>query len=167
MWSFFSAEGAEPITLQYAKDYLKVDLAVGEAPTEDTLITDLITAARQMIEGRINTSLISRTVEATIINGVGFCQLPYGPVVQLNSITTQDGAAVDAGGYKLIGTSFKQVREMFIDPLVFTYTAGSCPKALQNIILSQIDWLYNNRGSDSAEFSPSVLKSLKNYDRRI
>ena len=129
----FSAEGAEPVTLQEAKDWCRVDVA-----DDDALITSLITAARIMCENYANLSFINRTVTAKIKNGLGGFTAPYGPVISVTS-------AKDSDNYDIIGFDFDCA---YPCKITVVYTAGyeALPQNLKTALLNQIGFLYENRG---------------------
>lgn len=133
----FSAESAnESITVQEAKDWIRVDVS-----DDDTIILKLITAARRICEKYVNMSLIARTVTAKINNGLGNFYLPYGPVVAITSAT--DYYSND------ITTGFS-LDTVYGNALTIVYTAGYAdgllPEELRTAILDQIAWMYTNRG---------------------
>lgn len=77
-------EAVEPISLQEAKDHLRVVY-----DDEDDYIASLIVAARQMAEGKLNRTITQRTIEA------GFSRwdelvLRKPPVISVESITYTD-----------------------------------------------------------------------------
>lgn len=79
---------AEPITLQQAKDHLRVVI-----DDEDSYITSLITAARQMAEARTQRALVPRE-EVLALDCFGMAiRLPWPPLTELTSIEylDQDG----------------------------------------------------------------------------
>lgn len=183
----FSTESeVEPITLAEAKAWLKIGVT-----DDDTIITSLITTARKQLEDYLNISLITRTVTAYIQNDLGDIMLPYQPMqpaddeaedIDFISIVDGDDNTISAANYKLIGGEFKRLRtngglgnvgtarNNFYTPcnsyLVVVYNAGYAilPEVFKTAIKEQIDWLYNNRGSENGEeISPAVKSTLKSY----
>ena len=77
-----TAPVTEPVTLQEAKDYARID-----GSTEDTLITSLIKVARLHCESFTGKSLIAKTVTVTSFTFPYQFQMPYGPLLAENNIT--------------------------------------------------------------------------------
>ena len=152
----FTGEGSEPVTLQEAKDWCKIDVA-----DDDTLITELITGARQICELHSNISFITRTVTAIVYNGLGRINLPYGPIVGTVSFTDEDANTLT--DYDIKSPDF--------DRSIAIYTAGynPLPKNLKTALLNQILWMYENRGdiaqSDKlSEQAKLILNQVKRPD---
>lgn len=149
----FTAEDAtEPITLVEAKGWCRVDV-----DDEDSIMADLIKAARQVCEDYANKSFINRTVTAVIVAPNGYIRLPYGPVKTMVNIKDEDNVLIteykeNASGIKVIAA------KAFV-----TYTAGytSLPAKFKIAILNQILFMYENRG-DMQTISPAAKQSLKN-----
>ena len=134
------ADITEPVTLQQAKDWLKV-----ESDADDDLITDLIAAARLHCEKYANKSLVQRTITAVVCNELGGVFLPYGPHGSIVS-------AADAAGNDVTlttrGDQFKQIMEPCSDYLKIVYTAGYpvCPSLYKKAIKNALMYMYQNRG---------------------
>lgn len=152
----FSDDGTEtePVTLQAVKDWCRIDVA-----DDDALITELITAARLVCEHASNLSFIQRTVTATIHNGLGNFNLPYGPVIgEVTSIANVDGDAVTE--YVL--------RDPYDSDMTVVYEAGyeTLPRNLRSALLAQIAFMYENRGDAKvaagvSELSKLILKQVR------
>ena len=145
----FSEEGDEPVTLQEAKDWCRIDVT-----DDDTLITSLITAARIICENYANLSFIERTVTAKIKNGLGGIQLPYGPVT--SEIAFYDEDDTELTDYLLKNGDGNEVTAV--------YSAGydeenPLPGNLKTAILNQIAWMYENRGD--AKIASSLTEAAK------
>jgi uncharacterized phiE125 gp8 family phage protein len=161
----FESEGPEPVTLADAKGWLKIDVT-----DDDTLLTDLITAARQDCENYLNISLVDRTVTAWLQIGLDEIRLPYGPVNEVTSVTNSaTGEAIE--GYTLKYEMFKA-----LDPcseVKTVYTAGfngGLPKHFKIAVLSQLAYQYEHRGDETEQqsnLSPEVMRKLKPYRRVI
>ncbi len=146
---------------QFKDEYGKIDIA-----DEDNLLSSLIIAARQMCEQHVGMNFIARQVVATLNNANGGVYLPYGPIGVITSVTDYDGNAIEATGYKIIGTQFKQVVDPTADYLQIIYTGGyaACPANLVNAVKAQTLFLYENRGDSSVGMSPlaqMILNPLK------
>lgn len=137
----FSAEGSEPVTLQEAKDWGKI-----EQDADDDLIEELITAAREECESYTGLGFITRTIVATINNANGGFVLPYGPVTSDVAVTDSDDATWSdlRGEYEV------------------TYDAGyaTLPKRLKTAIKQQFLFMYENRGESEIGLSPIAASLL-------
>lgn len=161
----FSAESAtEPVSLQQAKNWLKVDI-----DDDDALITELITSARQDCENYLCMSLIARTVTACLNIGLGEIPLPYGPindVISVKNIAT--GEMIES--FVLKYNNFKSLDPCTEVEAVYTagFDDGQCPKSFVYAILMQTAWQYEHRGDDldqQTNLSPGVMRKLKPYRR--
>lgn len=144
-------EGDEPVTLQEAKDWAKI-----EQDTDDDIITALIKAARRMCESYSGIGFISRTVTAVINNANGGFQLPYGPV-------TVDPTAVDEYGNSL-DIEYRLGAVVSLGSMQVSYTAGhaTLPEDLKTALKSQFLFLYENRGESSVGgITPIALMILQ------
>lgn len=144
-------DGTEPVTLQEAKDWDKIDQDV-----DDDLITALITAARRMCEKFSGIGFISRTITASINNSNGGFQLPYGPVTVDPTATDENDNALEVR-YK-----FGQI----LSPrgrMTVSYTAGyaTLPEDLKTALKAQILFLYENRGESVIAVSPIAKMILE------
>lgn len=131
--SFDDGTVTEPVTLQEAKDWCKIDVS-----DDDSLITSLITAARIICENYANLSFIKRTVTAKIKNGLGGFVAPYGPVISITS-------AKDSDDTDIAGFDFDNA---YGGKITVVYEAGYevLPQNLKTALLNQISFLYENRG---------------------
>lgn len=153
----FSDEGGEPVTLQEAKDWCRIDVT-----DDDTLITSLITAARIICEQHANLSFIARTVTAKIKNGLGGIVPPYGPVISVTSAKDSDDVDI---------TDF-DFDNAYSGKITVVYEAGynqdnPLPQNLKTAILNQIGFLYENRGdvrlqSSLSEEAKLILNQVRN-----
>ncbi|MBA3674455.1 MAG: phage head-tail connector protein [Chitinophagaceae bacterium] len=144
----FSDEAtAEPILLQEAKDWLRIDVT-----DDDGLITKLIKAARIVCENYANLSFINRTVTAKIHNGLGNFYLPYGPVMG-DIVHIADTDDVELSDYN--------VNDAYADDIIVTYDAGYevLPENFRTAILDQVSFMYSSRG-DSKVASGLSLESI-------
>lgn len=81
----------EPVTLTELKAHLRIDHA-----DEDSYITNLITAARELVESYLKKALIAQTYVWTLNSwrldidpsGKRFIELPVGPLLAITSINT-------------------------------------------------------------------------------
>jgi len=162
---YFSGEATtEPVTLDEAKGWLKIS---DDITDDDTVVTELITVARQMCEKYSNISFITRTVKATLRNTLGSISLPYGPHGAIASYKDYNGTDVSSTIVK--GDQFKVLYEPCIDYIEVTYLAGyaTLPYNLKRAVLCQVAYLYENRGDATAvsQLSPDAKTILKQVSK--
>jgi len=151
--------GTEPITLEEAKAWMRVD-----GSSDDAIITSLITQARELVENYLNVSIVQTTL---VLNATARKELvlPYGPVQTITSVKDEAGNDVDytynefyinfdQGTYSVTGGS-----SMYVDTIT-TYDAGKAaiPAGLKLGLLEVILWLYENRG-DSSGFQMMLMQN--------
>lgn len=128
-----SSGATEPVTLSEAHTYFRSEDSDG---VEDTLINNLISAARAYIEKRTNRSLIDSDLVVTFAEGFkGY--LPYGPLT--GTITWTDDEPASTYGEKYpyveIDTTTKatysteaysdsQVKQAVLELAMFMYERG-------------------------------------------
>lgn len=137
----FSGTEVEPVTRAEAKSWCRIDV-----DDDNSLIDSLLTAARLVCEQYCNISFTSRTVTAVLNNSCGNIFLPYGPVSGTVTMTDRDGNTVTDP--KVRGSLFKFIESPCLDYLQVSYSAGysTLPPNLKTAVLSQIAWIYENRG---------------------
>jgi uncharacterized phiE125 gp8 family phage protein len=95
-----TAPAAEPVTLSEAKDHLRVTEA-----DEDSLITSLITAARDIAESFTNRAFVTQTWSWKLDTFRPCLEVPKAPLVSVSSIQYVDGAGATqtlaASGYQV------------------------------------------------------------------
>jgi hypothetical protein len=150
---FTNVSGAEPVSLNDAKLYCKVDDLINY---DDNLIIQLITAAREVIEAYTNEALTTRTVTAIMCNSCGNVYLPYSPVT--SSVTLSDSSG------EVLGGKNGYIKTPITDYITATYTAGytsaTLPKKYAEAIKMQIAYMYENRGD--LQVAPTVKSILSN-----
>lgn len=167
-----SSLGSEPITGTELKNYLRLEgftdsdestsESLSDFDFDDTLITDIITAARQTLEKACGISLVTKTIEAVITNLAGRIELPYGPVNTISSLLDSDGATIEEDDYTVVGNQWKYLVSPCYEDMTITYTAGysSLPKALKLDVLRLAAYMFIHRGDDSsiAAFTSQLAK---------
>ncbi len=144
----------EPFTVAEAKAYARIT-----HDTEDVLIGELITAARQAIERVTQLCLVPSNVTAILDNSYGDIELPLGPYASNFELLDKQGNAVT--NHQLLGERFKYLENPTDSYLKATYKAGYTAKSeagyitmpidLLNAIKDQFTFLYGNRGDSSIE----------------
>lgn len=172
-----TAPATEPLSTTEVKLHLKVDY-----DADDTLISSLITAARELVEEKTNLKLITQTVEETFdrfpcdSQGTPFAglRLTFSPLISVTSVKYQ----AEAGTYSTLGTSSYTVHSYQKPPVItpaynttwptvinfpesvkVTYQVGygaasAVPDAIKAAMLLMIGHWYENR-QDTAKRYPS------------
>lgn len=162
--AMFEPVAQEPITLEEAKGHLRV---IGE--DEDGYISDLIRAAREMAEGRLNRTIRQRNRTEVFASWCDKLRLPKPPVVSVGSVTyaEAEGAVqtLDEGLYFAdtysepavieIAPGFQAPTLHFRSrPIVVTYLAGypegEVPRPIIQWMLLVIGAMYEHRESMTA-----------------
>lgn len=170
---------AEPITLEEAKEHLRVVL-----PDEDALIGRLITAARRMLENRTNRRLMPQTVEFAVAGFGAGIFVPSAPFRALASITYTDPGGVDmvlpptdyfvddyiepAAVVAAFGASWPAIRDgslILVRAEVGYASAEDVPDDLKAWMLLAIGTMYDHRatvatGTSLAELPPDFMSML-------
>lgn len=167
-----SAPASEPVTLNEAKDHLRISHAF-----EDTLITGFIVAARKRVEADTLRSLITQTWTATLDRWppTGCSEesevwpfttspttrripLAHGPVASITSLVV-DGETIDADEYALRGDEI-WISESVADStaelgggIVITYVTGAATIAtdLKLAVLMMTGTFYTVRETTSPQ----------------
>lgn len=159
-------DGAEPISLETAKDWLRVT-----TEDDDTIITDLIKAARHRIEAYSLKSMVSKSIVLTGYIETSF-NMPYAPVSAISAVKALQGQIVDTGAndwqtldadeYQVIGYNEKQFRPQFSGVYEITYTTSANADArLKTDLKRVLLWLYENRGDDTDEMPAELMSNAK------
>lgn len=173
----------EPVSLQEAKDYLRLetftfddDSPADEFDFDDALVSSMITEARMWCEQYLGgeflmVGLIPRTIEVWLTNGAGPIRIP-GPVTSaLSDITFADknGNAVTSEVFWM-GATFPKLDGGFSDRVKLVYDAGYDvpPEWVKNAILAYVVWAYEHRGDeDQVKGSPERAAAICRPYRRI
>lgn len=159
-------DGAEPVSLETAKEWLRVT-----TEDDDTIITDLITVARRRVETYSLKSMVNKSITLTgyIEDAFG---LPYAPVSSVTAVKFLDGQIVDTGvndwdtldpdEYQLIGYTEKRFRPHFKGVYEITYTTtASTDLGLKTDLKRVLLWLYENRGDDTDILPAELMSNAK------
>lgn len=162
----FGTVATEPVTLSEAKAWIKV---ADSYTDDDTIITALIIAARQILEEHLTISIASKTYTVVLKNLLGDMELPYGPIISITSAADWDGDALTIDeDYYLSGEDFKRL-DTITDYIKFVYVAGysTVPEALKLAIKMQVGYMYEHRGDDldTLGISKDALMVAKIYSR--
>lgn len=174
-----TAPTVEPVTLADAKLHLRVDVS-----EEDTLITSLISAAREECEHLLERAIAEQTLEVSLDefpdDGI---KLPRPPIKSITSVTYVDPDGVTqtmaSGDYYLddaqepswllpaYGGAWPSTREE-ANAVKVRYVAGytDCPDVIRAWILLRVGTLFYSREADSdkpVQPSPFVDRLLDRY----
>lgn len=133
----------EPITLTETKDFCKIDIN-----TDDNLIVELITIAREMCEDYTNIGFVEHNVTAIVNNFNGGITLPFGPVGTINQVTDKNGnVLVLDTDYTIVGNQFKRLMTPKCGGITIDYQAGytTLPNKMRLALLNTVYYLYDNR----------------------
>lgn len=154
----------EPVTLQEAKDYMRIS-----SDSENDLIEELITSARERIEKFTGLSLGEKTLKAYWFYYHVPAEIPYGPVTLINSVVDDNDVALE---YTARGLQYKVLEAYSTQGLVIEYEAGFAvaPKGLKLAILKQVSTDYENRENYSIydqayELSSDAKRQAQPYCR--
>lgn len=186
-----SQPALEPVTLDEAKAYMRVDIN-----TEDALITALIVSARSMVELHLRRALIEQTLELTYDSQPeqDFIELPRPPMISLESVEYfgDDDLAQAFDITELIADASKspavlRLKRSSVWPvslrpqasLVFEYKAGygtaasSVPGPIKTAIMTIVAAWFEQRGQmeqmsssqfgDLSRIPPMALAMLAPY----
>ena len=154
----------EPVTLQEAKDYMRIS-----SDSENDLIEELITSARERIEKYTGLSLGLKTLKAYWFYFHIPAEIPYGPITAINSVVDDNDVALE---YTARGLQYKTLEAYSTQGLTIEYEAGFTivPKGLKLAILKQVSTDYENRENYSIydqayELSSDARRQAQPYCR--
>ena len=159
-------DGSEPISLQTAKDWLRVT-----TEDDDAIITDLITVSRKRIEAFSLRSMVAKSIVLTGYIEDSFI-LPYGPISNVSAVKYLQGQIVDTGvndwetldpdEFQIIGYNDKHFRPQFTGTYEITYTTtANADAGLKTDLKRVLLWMYENRGDDTDEMPTELMSNAK------
>lgn len=164
----------EPVTLQEMKDYLRLEgfVDTDESTTEslsdfsfdDTLITNMIIAARRTAEDYCGISIVYHRWKDIVTNGAGDIEIRMGPVRGFVSMFEKDLTAVGADSYDILGFNFMEIETTFTEKRIIIYDAGyeDVPKMICLAIKQMVAHWYENRViGDAPKLALSNLNQFK------
>jgi len=163
----FSNEGVEPISIEEAKQYLRVDFE-----DEDLLISLLVSGVRRRIEEFTGRSLVTRTVELFLPEIPEEIALPYPDhdaitEVKINGTTSTAYVQTGLSQFILRPTTVATTQQNESGFYVKYTTLGNCPDLIKLEILKAIDEKYKNRGNTSemnaTELSENTYANLAQF----
>ena len=110
---------------------------------DDPLISQLIIAAREVIEAYTNEALTTRTVTAAMCNLCGNVYLPYSPVTSAVTLVDSDSNSISNG--VILGDKNAYIKAPISDYIKATYTSGytsvTLPKKYVTAIKMQVAYM--------------------------
>lgn len=162
----YGAVTTEPVTLAEAKAWIKI---ANSYTDDDTIITALISVAREMLEQHLSLTIPTKTVTVVLKNEIGDMELPYGPIQSITSAADYDGEALTVDeDYELEGENFKRLITPY-NYIKMVYVAGwaTVPEILKTAIKMQVGFMYEHRGDEQETngLSKDALMLAKSYSR--
>ena len=178
--STFSSVGTEPITLAEAKAHLRISNT-----QEDTMVTRMITSAREWAERYCNRSFIDKTVTQYVSEPDQETEfdLIHVPVASITSVKRIDKEGTETAlvlnsGYWKIGNTEPTIRvtRVFSTDNSYSYqfvytTSASCPGPAKEAILNILAEMWEVRSSSNDQGRVvsyfNAQKMLNPYRTRI
>lgn len=169
-----TAPASEPVTLAEAKLYLRVD-----GTSEDSLISDLIVAARMSAEQYLKSSLITQSWKLVYNDYLDDeVILPMPPVVSVSSVivTNRDATTqvISPANYYLSAAKNKLLFDNYVSgfSIEITYSTGygaaaQVPQPIKYGILAHIAALYDERGLIGQGDLPPQVSALYTPYREV
>lgn len=149
---------SEPISLTLAKAFLKIDHAA-----EDTLLTGLIVAARQLTESYTGRRWITQTLRLTLAEFPCWeIRLPVLPVASITAITYKDVAGVTQTLSPSLYQTWLDHNPPLIAPAVNQYWPYTRTQAIQAVT---VDFVAGAASADVPEqVKAAILLTIGNWD---
>jgi len=158
-----STTGSELVNTATAKTYLRVDTSA-----DDTLIGQMITQARIIIENYISKDIVAKTRKLYLASVDERFVLPFSPIASIQSITVEGTATTAYETYGLDDT-IVELNSLPSKEVIVSYTtSGMSDSFLIQANLQMISTLYDNRadfvvGSIVSEIPTDVKSILSSY----
>lgn len=169
---------AEPVSLTEMKNYLKLDNSITD---DDSLIGDMITSARRVIENmcgrKFEVATITEYKDITDIENLeAYLKILTSPVGTITSITyyedfSSTGEILDSGSYRIVDDKiyhedgyWKVGRPGDTYKIIYT-TSNAAEPGIEIPIMRLVSFWYNNR--DEMVSAVNEAQSSQNYDTKI
>lgn len=158
-----STTGSELVNTATAKTYLRVDTSA-----DDTLISQMITQARIIIENYISKDIVAKTRKLYLASVDERFVLPFSPIASIQSITVEGTATTAYETYGLDDT-IVELNSLPSKEVIVSYTtSGMTDSFLIQANLQMISTLYDNRadfvtGTIVSEIPTDVKSILSSY----
>lgn len=161
----------EPVTLTEVKTHLHVTDS-----DNDTELTALITQCRKSVEEFCLISIVNKRITLTADFDCEW-ELPYGPVIGIESVETRDttiGSGIPSfstltEGWEITGEEFKEFYTSSTLRHKLIYTAGyqTVPIDLKLAVLNEIYFRYENKGQNNEDICKAARELAISYKRMI
>lgn len=168
----------EPVSLAEMKNFLRLegfedDNESGEMPfdSDDELIQELITSAREGLEKFCGRSIVPHTWKVLLTNLAGDIELPYSNGVDLSASGGALDSIFDCNGndiddYDLIGTEFLYLQLPLKEKMTLVYSVEPIvPKRIKQAIMRDVAFHYENRNDSPGELSEQAEVMASKYKR--
>lgn len=167
------APSVEPLTLADIKIYLRID-----GSSEDSILTNMLKASREAAETYMKNSIIKQKWKLVFYKNVPVTiDLLRGPATEITSVKLIDEddteTAVNSslyylnGKHKLCLKSSHSAHKIEIEYYAgFSEDSTNVPEIIKQGLLSQIAYLYENRGEGDSNLDDSA-RALFNFYRNI
>lgn len=149
---------SEPVTLQEVRDYLRITTT-----SEDDLLLEMVTDARERLEKFTNLSFGEKTLKCRWNALNGWQEIPYQPNAVISACVNDDNVALT---YEVRGLEYKALYCVNNTGVTITYTTGftTLPKALKIAIMKEVATSYENRENFYIE---GTFNELSNDAKRM
>jgi hypothetical protein len=151
--------GSEIINTATAKSYMRVDTTA-----DDTLIGQMITQARIIIENYITKDIVAKTRKLYLSTVDERFVLPFSPIASIQSITV-DGTATTAYTEYGLDDTIVELESLPAEEVIVSYTtSGLSDSFLIQANLQLVSTLYDNRADfvvgNTVTNIPTDVKSI-------
>lgn len=163
-WKVTTAPTVEPITLNELKSFARID-----SNLEDTILINIISSTRQMIEDYIGRALITQTITLQMDFWPSIVlELPRPPLISITSIATldeSDTATTYSSSYYFVQTNSVPGRVVIKN--------GSSPPSNSSRFYGGYRIIYTAGYGSTAAYVPSQIKeamkfwATANYEARV
>lgn len=162
----------EPVTVQEMKDFLRLegfendnDSGEFDFTSEDLLIAELITSAREGLEKYCGVSIVNHTWRALITNLAGDIELPFSNDGEIVEITDCNGTEIE--DYEVRGIGFLFLESPYQTKMTVEYTAGytTVPKRLKQAIMRDVAYHYENRNDEPGKIAEQAMVLAISFKR--
>jgi hypothetical protein len=158
-----AAVDTEPVTLDEVKLYCIID-----TDQDDDVLTDMIKAARDILEKYLNVSFVSRQITALVNNSCGGQELPMGPITGAIVYTNKAGDILT--GVDVIGDQYVSVECPTLNYIKAVYTGGyaaeELPSSLKMAIKAQVLFMYEHKGDEADAIYGQIAPEAKQLSVR-
>lgn len=166
----------EPVTLEEMKNFLRLegfedDNESGELEfsSDDALIEELITSAREGLERWCGISIVHHRWQVLLTNQIGNIELPFSNNATIVSLVNSDDEDIEASNYVIRGTTFKYMASPYYDNMTVVYDAGwaaeDVPKRLKQAIMRDVAFHYENRNDEPGKLAEQAMALASSFKR--